>query len=45
MQGYTPKKSKGHTTGRYDTAQEAAVAIAIKKQEIDLGLGCDGGNI
>ena len=25
-QGYTPKKSKGHFTGRYETAQEAAVA-------------------
>ena len=43
FQGYTPKKSKGHTTGRYDTAQEAAVALAIKRQEIALGLGCDGG--
>ena len=42
-QGYTPKKSKGHFTGRYDTAQEAAVARAIKQQEIALGFNCDSG--
>ena len=43
FQGYTPQKSKGHFTGRYDTAQEAAVARAIKQQEIALGFNCDSG--
>ena len=43
FQGYTPQKSKGHFTGRYETAQEAAVARAIKQQEIALGFNCDSG--
>ena len=35
-QGYTPKKR--HTTAAYDTPQEAAAALAAKKQDIQLGL-------
>ena len=42
-QGYTPKKSKGHFTARYDTAKEAAVARAIKIQDIALGIDCECG--
>jgi hypothetical protein len=43
FQGYTPKKTKGHFTGRCETAQEAAVARAIKIRDIELGLDCDDG--
>ena len=36
FQGYTPKKT--HTTAAYESAQEAAVALAVLKQNINLGL-------
>ena len=35
-QGYTPKKK--HTTSAFDTPEEAAAALAAKKQDIQLGL-------
>ena len=36
FQGYTPKKTKGHFTARYETAKEAAVARAIKVRDIPM---------
>lgn len=36
FQGYTPRKS--HTTADFETPQQAAVALAAKRQDLQLGL-------
>ena len=38
FQGYTPKKRRGHTTKAYEMAMEAAVALAVLKEDIRCGL-------
>ena len=39
FQGYTP--SKTHTTAAFETPHEAAVALALKRQQVEFDLDAD----